>query len=692
MKTKQKYMKTKSIILSGLLLATLGAATTSCEDMLNVDDELHTKDLAPKDTVYQVMGILNRMQSLVDRTVVLGELRADLVDLNEAVASTALQEVMANNISTDNEYNTIADYYSVINACNVYLAYVDSNYVEHNKKKYEKEIQVVKTYRAWTYLELAKTYGTVPFVLDPVLSSVDADKIVASTTNRADMEAICTYFINDLLPYVQTSAPISVPSYGTVNGYLSQTFFIPARLMVAELYLWRGSFTQNKSDFTSACQYYYDYINTVSNKVPTGVAKVSWNDNTFRHSSDTYSSSFTSDTITIIPMDTCAYDGTWSQLYAMFNSQYENNYYVPVVPSQRIREISRDQINCVYSNINNKRDTIYSTSKLEWEDSLEMGDLRLNSVYHRSAVSNMYTAQYSQDRQHIMKYATSTNNYGSDEKLRYFRVFRKGIVWLHFAEALNRAGYPQTAFAILKYGLTSETMNSYVSSVERNNLSGVYSYINGNIGTWPLSDFRVANSSNVSSSLPANTLGIHSRGSGDSQYNKYYALTYDEATWAPIDSLSAISDSLIQVVSDLTKDMTKRLNQFIVLEVDTLGSIKEADVQDYAFETSEDSLAYIKAYVDYYKSVIVYEKANEEAYEKWQPTWQDEVKQLILDEEALEGMFEGTRFYDLMRYAKYEGDNDYIYKQVVKRKGSDTVDSRAEALRNGNWYLPLPQK
>lgn len=83
----------------------LGAATTSCEDMLEVDDELHTTNLAPQDTVYQMFGIINRIQSLVDRTVVLGELRADLMDVDPNVAKTSLQEVMNNNITTDNEYN-----------------------------------------------------------------------------------------------------------------------------------------------------------------------------------------------------------------------------------------------------------------------------------------------------------------------------------------------------------------------------------------------------------------------------------------------------------------------------------------------------------------------------------------------------------------------------------------------------------
>ena len=143
-------MKTKSIIFSGLLLALLGATTTSCEDMLNVEDELHTQNLAPQDTVYQMFGIINRIQSLADRIVVLGELRADLIEVDPDVAKTSLQEVMNNDITTDNEYNQIADYYAVINACNTYLAYVDSTFVSHNKLHYEREIQAVKTFRAWT--------------------------------------------------------------------------------------------------------------------------------------------------------------------------------------------------------------------------------------------------------------------------------------------------------------------------------------------------------------------------------------------------------------------------------------------------------------------------------------------------------------------------------------------------------------
>lgn len=712
----------------------LGAATTSCEDMLEVDDELHTTNLAPQDTVYQMFGIINRIQSLVDRTVVLGELRADLMDVDPDVAKTSLQEVMNNNITTDNEYNKAADYYAVINACNIYLAYVDSTYMSHNRLFFEKEIQAAKVFRAWTYLELAKIYGTVPFILDPVLSSATADDILASTTNRADMNTICTYFIEDLKPYA--SKTIDSPNYASVGGYPSTSFFIPSRLMLAELYLWRGSFNRNDADYLEACRYYHDYFCYTGKEITTGTARTSWTNQMLSNRSDSYSTSFDGDAITIIPLDTCAYDGTWSDLYAIFNSQYENSYYVPVYPSERIREISREQVYCYYSNVNGRRDTIYSTQKEEWEDSLEKGDLRLSVVYDRSYVSNMYTDIYALERQHIMKFATSTGNSGPDTKLRRFNLFRRNIVWLHFAEALCRAGFPMTAFTILKYGLDYRTIQLYVPSEELTRLRQVSTFFNGNLAAWDDMAFISEQSYNAyeNNVSRVNMVGIHSRGSGDSRYNDLYDVPRDSALWAVSDSLDDLIAHLTSVYSDFSRKYAVQTtvhidtiyDEYITGHVggngeivwDTLYNYRLVD--DYIQISFPDTIyaAVADAFADsvalsvlafpadtmsvkdiYQTYLSVNNRINDEyidaydtAYEHDYPLWRDAVEKMVLDEEALEGMFEGQRFWDLMRWAMYKGDRDFIAREVAKRKGSNEHDSRADALLGGNWYLPLPKR
>ena len=727
-------MKTKSIIFSALLLAMLGAATTSCEDMLEVDDELHTTNLAPQDTVYQMFGIINRIQSLVDRTVVLGELRADLMDVDPDVAKTSLQEVMNNNITTDNEYNKAADYYAVINACNIYLAYVDSTYMSHNRLFFEKEIQAAKVFRAWTYLELAKIYGTVPFILDPVLSSATADDILANTTNRADMNTICTYFIEDLKPYA--SKTIDSPNYATVGGYASTSFFIPSRLMLAELYLWRGSFNRNDADYLEACRYYHDYFCYTGKEITTGTARTTWTNQMLSNRSDSYSSSFDGDAITIIPLDTCAYDGTWSELYAIFNSQYENSYYVPVYPSERIREISREQVYCYYSNVNGRRDTIYSTQKEEWEDSLEKGDLRLSAVFNRSYVSNMYTDIYALERQHIMKFATSTGNTGPDTKLRRLNLFRRNIVWLHFAEALCRAGFPMTAFTILKYGLDYRTIQLYVPSEEQTRLRQVSTYFNGNLGAWDDMAFISEQSYNAyeNGTSRVNMVGIHSRGSGDSRYNELYDVPRDSALWAVSDSLSNLITLLTSAYGNFSRNYGVQTTVHIdtiyeeyitghvggngeivwdtlynyrlvddYIKIDFPDTIYAAVADAFADSVALSVLAFpadTMSLKDIYQTYLrvnnrindEYNDAYDTAYEHDYPLWRDAVEKMVLDEEALEGMFEGQRFWDLMRWAMYKGDRDFIAREVAKRKGSNEHDSRADALLGGNWYLPLPTR
>ena len=83
-----------------MFLLGVGTATTSCEDMFTADNNLVTTDLAPKDTLYQMMGILKSMQKLGDRTVLLGEIRADLIDIDPNHSSKDLQELTIQFLST----------------------------------------------------------------------------------------------------------------------------------------------------------------------------------------------------------------------------------------------------------------------------------------------------------------------------------------------------------------------------------------------------------------------------------------------------------------------------------------------------------------------------------------------------------------------------------------------------------------
>ena len=194
-------MKIRSFIYALSLMATMSAviSCTETDSSLVEFEEENNFDL-PSDTVYSVMGIIKKMQVIADRTVLLGEIRGDLTTLTDH-ATTDLRQLANFEATAENVYNNARDYYAVIQNCNFYIARADTSIKKRNQSVFLKEYAVVKSYRAWTYMQLALNYGKVPFFTQPLLTEKEAD---VNLYPKYDIKQIADFFINDIKDYVDT--------------------------------------------------------------------------------------------------------------------------------------------------------------------------------------------------------------------------------------------------------------------------------------------------------------------------------------------------------------------------------------------------------------------------------------------------------------------------------------------------------
>ena len=471
-------------------LFTLLPLFASCEDMLKPESDLveyeedHTLNHAT-DSVYSVMGIINKMQIIADRVVLLGEVRGDLV-APTAAANNDLKRLSAFDFNGSNRYNQISDYYAVINNCNYYLAHVDTAMQRRGRNLFMREYAAVKSYRAWTYLQLAQAYGEVPLILTPLMTEKEARE--AMNQPRVGIKAICDTFIDDLTPYVG----VNLPEFGSVNGMSSDYFFIPMRALLGDLCLWAGRYQE-------AARWYHDYLTDRYEPVKMNLQRTSWpNSSQLVTPNDRYTTS--SEVITYIPMESRVFDGVISNLPNLFNSTTENNYFYELTASSAMSKISADQIYCLENDIPGAttKDTVY-VARTGFNRSEYVGDLRFasNFTLRSSGTQNDYS-EYNSYTQNVSKITSSR-----------VPLYRGTMIYLRYAEALNRAGYPQTAFAILKYGICDEVLQNRVDAEEIKAA--------GELVTFDSNVFRLEE-----------VLGIHSLGSGDSHANAYYELPQPE--------------------------------------------------------------------------------------------------------------------------------------------------------------------
>lgn len=568
-----KKLHSRSII-SHIGIATLSLLTlilSSCSDMLSTESEMveFERDNTlnhPTDSVYSVLGIIGKIQVIADRTVLLGEVRADLMETTEA-ASADLKRLANFNLSEDNKYNAVSDYYAVINNCNYYLAYVDTALQRRGRNIFQYEYAAVKAFRAWTYLQLAQIYGAVPLVLTPVMTEMEAQK--AMEQEKKGIMDICQYFIKDLTPY----AEVDLPRFGDINGMESQRFFIPMRALLGDLCLWAGQYQE-------AARWYHNYLTEKKNPILLNYSnRITWPSvSEFVRPIDSYSVTGTTEVLSFIPMEQRVFDGVVSDLSNVFNSTEENRNYFQLTPSIAMHQLSADQTFCIENRTNTQIDTIYVPKKGLNQEIL-VGDLRFYSNYKTSSVTRDSYSEYNADYQTIQKITRS-----------YVPTYRRTMVYLRYAEALNRAGLPQSAFSVLKYGLCQENIVSYVDSLERDKAGELIAF-DANVFT------------------KENTIGIHSMGSGDSQINAYYTLPMPSAPLA-----------------------------------------SKQDTINYQIPLVED---------------------------------------MIINEMALEGAFEGYRFYDLMRIALRRNDPNYLAAPISQRMGIRDENIYSLLMDTKNWYLPL---
>lgn len=484
--------------------AAMASSLTSCEDLLAPKSDLvmYEEDNSlstANDTLYSVMGVCHLMQKVADRTNLLGEIRADLVTLTKD-ANTDLQDLANFSVAPGNAYNQPQDYYAIINNCNYFINTVDPNYSKRGQKVFERELAVMHTFRAWAYLQLVINYGEVPYYTEFIGTEAKGEEIMNGP--RLGIKAVCDSLIADLTPH----ASVMPLRYVGIDSQ----WFIPTRLMLGELCLWAERYTE-------AAQWYHDFLADVNDPRPSYSNYYVSNWLTSTKPSEGirsgYLNSFSDidEIISMIFFEDTPFDGTISELPAIYQSSEDfNKYYYQAKPSNAsIVQSAAQRYYYVYTDeITHKSDTVSMNDTL-FVNSLLYGDLRLWASYDYGTVTSNVSSQFN-------------DNYSDIEKIErgYVLLYRTQTVYLHYAEALNLAGYPSAAFAILKYGLCEENIErGYVDERDVVNAGGLITF-------------------NESTFTRQNMTAIHDRGCGDSYANPEYVLP------EPADELASYADTV----------------------------------------------------------------------------------------------------------------------------------------------------
>lgn len=230
-------MKKNKLLLAGVLVTLMLSA---CSEWLNLEPEdgvIRQEFWKTKEHVRSaVMGCYMSVQNgPVESMFLWGELRGDMIE-NGTVINNNYSEVMDGEISAANSVVDWADFYSVINNCNIVLEFapgvreVDGTFTERQLNEYKAE---ALTLRALMYFYLVRSFRDVPFVTEAYVSD-DQDLYVGKTSGAVILDSL----VKDL-QFAAVNAPASYPTNAENKSRITRW---TVRTLLADIYLWQENY------------------------------------------------------------------------------------------------------------------------------------------------------------------------------------------------------------------------------------------------------------------------------------------------------------------------------------------------------------------------------------------------------------------------------------------------------------------
>lgn len=662
----------------------VGIATTSCEDMLTPDLTRYTENFSGRDTVYFYNGILRNVQDMVEQNELLGDLRSDLVTTTKYTSDSISNIVKYENKRIDGEDQLLnrAAYYKVINQCNFYLAKVDTTAQKNNIKYMKREYAQVLNIRAWAYLQLVQTYGTVPFITKPV------DNADTGWEKNPEKWATADNLLDLLKADLKTANGIEYangygyPDYGEYqtgnSNFKVNTKYLRfySDLILGDLYLLHSA---NRQDYIEAAKSYYKFLRRYNNstynvtggfatysryQLPNGTYQYTPNVDSWI-GSGLNASSLGNENITII---LSAANNTFGRVLSRnvqifgFDPSSRNSTssdvnggsvstsgQVTISVNYRSRQVgpSNAYVNlCKAQSYSNTEYASGIASNITYFTGV--GDARMYGT--APIVETKEGGRDENENRYIMKSAVPSSVDGSGlahgASFKHFRsIYRVRQVWLRYAEAINRAGFPRLAFAVLRDGLDHQTLPTLTDSIKyinadstkyhtvtyldstsvENTSRGVFYLGNDEMRraqAEPEHSLFLPDFENKDNNEWLSNRGIHEQGCGASSVLDTI-FSYKNVVAKRIEEEAKRTNSLTASV----KRHIRNLRRYDV----TVGD----DTNTGTGDVEEDG------------------EQKEPAPAEVNPLEVQAVETLIADECALETAYEGSRMFDLIRFARH---------------------------------------